>query len=119
MKTASYTDTFDHMIGSGALGYGWWRGVKIAGAPDAEATPEWAATITAEDGDGSDKVVTFGHKEVLAAARKVIESPPEYGSSALLRECKHLIFDADETDFDANSADELLQFIVLGQIIYG
>jgi hypothetical protein len=36
-----------------------------------------------------------------------------------VRECRNLIFDADEVDFDADSADQLLQVAVLGEIVFG
>jgi hypothetical protein len=48
-----------------------------------------------------------------------MKARPEYASDALVRECRNLIFAADEIDFDANSADELLQVIVLGEIVFG
>ena len=121
IKTASYQDTFDHMLGAGALGYEWWHAVDTTGVePNGyDATPEWSAKITADNGDGGEVTTTINHKAVLKAARQVMASPPKYASDALVRECRHLIFDADETDFDACSADELLQFMVLGEIVFG
>jgi hypothetical protein len=115
METATPQDTFNHTIGAGALSYGWWLNTRVTG----EDSPDWTATITADDGNDGEVTVTIRHQTVLTAARAVLASRPEYASDALVRECGHLIFDAGETDFDAASSDELLQVMVLGKIIYG
>ena len=115
MKTASWQDTFDHAIGAGALTYSWWLNTKSKNVD----TPDWEVTLTG-GGDGDDeKTATVNHAAVLKAARAILKNRPEYASNALVRECRNLIFDADETDFDAASSDELLQMIVFGEIIYG
>jgi hypothetical protein len=121
IKTASPQDTYDHMFGSGATSYSWWLGTKTTGVDMTawKAGDDWSVEVTADDGNDGETTVTVDHAAVLKAARQVIKAQPQYSSDALLRECKHLIFDNDETDFDANSADELLQVIVLGQIIFG
>jgi hypothetical protein len=121
LTKATPQDTYDHMFGSGALSYSWWRGTKTTGVDGAtrRASDDWSIKVTCEDGNDGEITVTVDHATVLRAARKVIDSPPKYGSSALVQECKHLIFDNDETDFDANSADELLQYICLGEVVFG
>lgn len=119
INTASPQETYDHMIGSGALSYTWWRDCTTTGETDGAVTDDWTATLTAEDGaTGEDKVVTIDHKTVLAAARKAMADSREDVCRATLRECSHLIFDNDATDFDAGTADELLQLIVFGEIVY-
>ena len=55
----------------------------------------------------------------MTAARAVLAEPPRFASAGLVRECSHLLFNNDETDFDAPLADELLQFMLLGEIVYG
>jgi len=121
INTATPQDTFDHMIGSGALSYEWWHAVDVNGvkANGYDAEDDWSAVISADNGDGGEATVTINHAAVLKAARAVIAKPPRFASDALVRECRHLVFNADETDFDANSADELLQIMVLGEIVFG
>lgn len=121
MNTATPQDTFDHMLGSGAFGWDWWLKVETTGikANGYDAEDNWTATITAEDGDGGQVTKTIDHKAVLAAARAVLANPPRHASTLLTRECSHLLFNNDETDFDAPLADELLQFMVLGEIVFG
>jgi hypothetical protein len=110
--TATPQITQDHMLGSGALTFSWWRSADIQGMD----TPDWQTVITCENGDGGETTTTVTHAVVMAAARKVLASRPQYASDAFVRECRNL---GDEADFDACTADELLQFIVLGAIVFG
>lgn len=121
MKTATPQDTFDHMLGSGAFQWEWWLSVKVTGVqPNGyDVTDDWKAEVTAENGDGGKTTATIDHKAVMKAARAVLADPPQYASALLSRECSHLLFSNDETDFDAALADELLQFMVLGEIVFG
>jgi hypothetical protein len=119
MKTATFTDTFDHMLGSGALQFSWWRGCKVTGAPNGEPTEAWSAELTAEDG-AREHTATINHAAVMRAARAIMAGKGgEYVSDATKRECKALVFDADDCDFDAATADEVLQVIVLGEVVFG
>jgi|HubBroStandDraft_2_1064218.scaffolds.fasta_scaffold570944_1 hypothetical protein len=114
MNTATPQDTFDHILGTGAFTYDWWLTADIADAD----TPDWAATVTGGE-PGATKTATITHEVVLKTARAILGKRPQYASDALARECRNLIWAADETDFDAASSDELLQVAVFGQIIYG
>ena len=118
VNAATPQDTFDHMLGSGAFscGWDWWLSVNITGIkPNGyDAEDGWTAQITADDGIGGQAAKTIDHAAVMKAARAVLVTPPRFASTLLTRECSHLLFDNDETDFDAPLADELLQFMVLG-----
>jgi hypothetical protein len=113
---ATPADTFDHTLGTGALSYSWWVRSVTNGSP---VQPGWEVSLTCEDGNGGTRTAAISHETVLAAARQVLAARPKYASDALVRECGHLLYAADCTDFDAPAADELLQFIVLGEIIFG
>jgi hypothetical protein len=120
INTAKPQDTYDHMFGSGATSYSWWLSTKTTGVDsNFKASDDWSVEVTCDDGNEGRKTTTVNHAAVMKAARQVLDTPPKYGSGALVQECKHLIFDNDETDFDAASGDELLQFIVLGEIVFG
>lgn len=122
MKTATPQDTWAHTIGAGALQYEWWHEAqRVKGvSDDGDANDDWEYKITADDGDGGEKTATLNHAAVMAAVRKIAAKDcaiPGIGS-ATIREARHLIFNVDETDFDACTADEVLQVIVLGEIIF-
>lgn len=120
IKTATPQHTYDHMFGTGAISYSWWLSTKSTGVDDkGDVTPEWSVKVTCDNGDGGETTMTVNHAAVLKAACEVIKDPPKYSTDALVRECKNLVFDADSCDFDSDSADELLQYIVLGEIVFG
>lgn len=124
INSATPQQTWDHIFGSGCLLYDWWESVTYRGVDEAGAvSPGWEADVTAlteADSDPSSTVtVTVTHADIMAAARKVMKARPRYASDVLGRECRNLVFDVDEADFDAPCADELLQVIVLGEIVYG
>jgi hypothetical protein len=115
MKSATPQDTQDHILGAGALSFDWWLKADTKNFD----TPEWECTITGGEGDSDDKTVVVNHAAVMKAARAILKKSPPYVTSALIRECRNLVFNVDECDFDANSADELLQVVVFGEVIYG
>jgi hypothetical protein len=121
IKTASPQDTFDAIFGSGATMYSWWLNAEFTGIDSAGTiqTTDWTVKVPAENGDRGETTATVDHKSILKAARQIIKSAPKFASDALVRESRNLIFDADELDFDANSADEILQVLVLGEIVFG
>jgi hypothetical protein len=121
MQTASPQDTFDAIFGSGAMVYSWWTNAEFTGINSSGhiQTINWTVKVTADDGDDGETVATIDHKSLLNTARQVIKTAPTYASDALVRECRNLIFNADELDFDADSADQLLQVAVLGEIVFG
>ena len=115
IKSATYHDTFNIVIGSGSLDYEWWHEVEVWNA----YTDIWAVKLTGENCEGDEIDVIINHDLVMKTARAIIKTAPKYASNALVRECQNLLFDSDKVDFDANSADELLQVMVMGEIIFG
>jgi hypothetical protein len=127
MSTATPQDTQDHMLGSGALSWSWWVGGTTRGMD----TPAWEATLTIEDPlEEGIRSAVINHEVVLATARQVVASAgkmlrtpqgSEYPawSRALEQQCWRLLTDPDDADFDASSADELLQLAVTGVVAYG
>lgn len=122
MKSATPKDTYDHMFGSGATQYEWWLSVKAGPGMDLAAEPipnDWSIIVTIDDGNDGIKSREVTHAVVMRAARQFMNKKPQYSSDSAREACKDLVFNADECDFDAASADELLQFILLDEIVYG
>lgn len=121
INSATPQDTFDHVFGSGATSYSWWVTVEGQGDTNMAAVYQplqWQVLVTADDGDGTLKTVLVNHQTVMHAARTIV-ADDSYANTILRRECRNLVFDADEADFDACSGDVLLQYIVLGGLVYG
>jgi hypothetical protein len=97
-------DLLDHLTGAGACQYGWYLDLSGEGN-----------RITVEMEDPNDSQETVRKSVSVTEARKVIasiikEQKPgwQYVSSAMERD-----------DFDANDADIVLQYIALGELVYG
>ena len=145
MKTATPTDTCDLIMGSGATTYSWYEDIRDTHLYEAggagEAFDDWHCTLIMENPEEDGHLpVTVNHKEVMKWARHVIANKGKrllYGKQGIWRvqvplntdrrawsttlesECRNLIFDVDECDFDADSADELLQLIAYGEVVFG
>lgn len=129
MNKATWKDTFDHMFGSGATSYSWWGELIFDGMQDNgyDPTDNWSVTLICDDREKEGVVTkTVNHEVVMEAAREVLrmylskepEGRPQVPHT-VVRECAMLLFDADYVDFDADSADCLLQIMVLGSIVFG
>jgi hypothetical protein len=128
MKTATSKDTADMIMGSGFDQFSWWRGVDRWHVWDDNTEPfaDWYACLLAEDTEDEDRDVRvdINHRIVMRAARKIAsmgadEMERKYISNACQRECRHLVFNPDECDFDAATADELVQYIAYGRVVCG
>lgn len=133
MKPASPQDTFDHVFGSGALSYEWWlRADYHIDERGKQSADDWAVDVTADNGNGGTVTVMVDHKLIMKTARYVLDNKGKLSparpngtqtypawSKALERECQRLVLSADDADFDADIADELLQLAVLGEVVFG
>lgn len=128
---ASYT----HIFGSGALSYSWFRRAKCVNWDgNYDNVPDnWEVLVTIEDGDADEndrptrKTVAVNHKNIMAACRKILADremdehgfTKKYGAGNLtIRECRNMIYDADEVDWDAPLASNLLEIITIGKVTY-
>lgn len=128
--TASAQDTFDHIFGSGAQSYSWYYtrfdaywGVSETG----NVVDGWVARISMEHptADWPANVTAFiTHERILKTAVELVGNfllgnRMDFMGEGVVRECANLIFNPEATDFDADYADQLLQYMVLGKIVYG
>lgn len=115
-------ETYLMFIGSGALTWEWYSEVGVTG----KDTDEWTLSFRdgAEYADQPEKGKQYKitHADVMRAVRKIADGKVGSltpGNSATVRECRALIFKGvDETDFDAASADNVLQVAAFGEVVY-
>lgn len=124
MEKATPKDTYDHIIGSVALAHSWWSGIETTGVEGSEASDAWKVAALIDDPEGDEgrdfKSVEFDHATLMRAIRKCAEKDrPRHVTDWCARECRAFIFNRDECDFDANTADEVLQVAALGEVVYG
>ncbi|WP_439377852.1 hypothetical protein [Amycolatopsis lexingtonensis] len=117
-------DTNTHFVGSGALGWEWWQVLRETGnALGVEVADDWSLTIR-DVGDGEEgEEFVLDHKALSRAvntlARTALDKRPEYMSEQTIRECRAFISDPDEADFDADTADQVIQYVAFGKVVYG
>lgn len=122
MKTATPQDTWDHTFGACGTMFSWWLDEKHSGvSASGDVQPGWTVELTIEDGETGDPVTkTVDHATVLKFARKIASREiTKFVGQRTVRECQNLVFRADEADFDSALADELLQVVMLGEVVYG
>jgi hypothetical protein len=133
INAAKATDTADAIMGAGAQTYEWYRGEEHSHIWDADANPypDWHTTLIMEDPSSDGDVrVDLNHQVVMKQARYVLANKGkkiEYRpgkqmrawSEALERECTALVFHVDDADFDANTADELIQLCAYSEVPFG
>jgi hypothetical protein len=120
--SAKPQDTYDHIFGSGFETWDWWRKIEeLTGTEDGNhVTADYMIQVTIEDPKHEDAelVMAFGHDRIIESCWKIILDVPKYMGPDCVRNCGALLFNADDADFDAASADELVQYIMLGSVEY-
>lgn len=121
-------DVYDMILGSGALSYPWYGNHKIV-APAHGENP-WLVVLNMEDlkdPDGDFIQVKVTYPAIIAAAIRLIDDTglSNWGTSAKLgatrqaRRQAELLYEEDEdVDFDATTADEVLQVIAYGRVVF-
>jgi uncharacterized membrane protein YjjP (DUF1212 family) len=106
MKTwkATKQEVLDHLVGAGADQYDWYTQLDDS---------DGVITVGMEDPDDPDteivKTVTVTQaKEIVA--EMITKQAGGY---------KHIVRAIESDDFDANDADIVLQWITLGELVYG
>ncbi|MDX3206084.1 hypothetical protein [Streptomyces scabiei] len=116
-------DTYDHIFGASFDMWSWWGVVRSewdqrGGAPDF-----WNVIVPIDDpykdGPALEMVVT--HNILLGAMRRIVDGRvSKYVSQYTYQECVSFLKDGPEhADFDADSADQVMQVATLGEVVYG
>lgn len=120
VTAATPQDSYDHTFGTGATGYEWWHQARPAGvADDGTVRDDWQVRVTCDTGNGGEITLTVTHEVIMRAAAAITRTHPAYVGQATVRQCRNLLWHADDADFDADSGDQLLQVAVLGEIVFG
>jgi hypothetical protein len=119
--TPTFQDTDDHFLGSGALDFHpWYTNISTTDATDTES---WTLTFTDPADEPADDVAaterTITHADIMRAVGQIadgtVEMREEYREECQLFESGEL----DAVDFDAISADVVIQVAAFGKVVYG
>jgi hypothetical protein len=126
MPKTTPEDTDVIFLGSGALTYAWYFSVAQEREPGG---PEGAWVLKFRDGAEDEAHPERGteyrltHADVMKAVRKITGKGGQAAakvSDECARECRTLIFNGPEdVDFDADTADQVLQVAAFGEVVYG
>lgn len=114
--------TYQYLMGVSAESWDWW--VKwedpydVSFFVDNVPVPnDWKVTgeIEAPGPEAGTTRFEITHEKIVRAAKEIAA---RYWHPELVKQCRMLLADADECDFDAGTGDSLLQYVVFGDIVY-
>ncbi|MCX4687324.1 hypothetical protein OG401_23980 [Kitasatospora purpeofusca] len=125
IRPLTQADVWDHIIGAHGLSWDWWSECRGTDGWDyqGDAPDGWGMAVKLDNPNADGRLsFTLDARVIMRAIRKIankgVDGPSHaQPSDACVRECRALIFKGD-ADFDAATADEVLQVAVLGRIVY-
>ncbi|MGW5773129.1 hypothetical protein ACWEVY_28755 [Streptomyces longwoodensis] len=119
--------SYDNIFGVGGFTYSWWEGRARAWKWEWDGRGDvpdgWAYVIKADNPTAEGSIERVVNHWALIGAMNAIAHPDEpWGVDAgpvTARECRAFLYDPDEADFDAGTADAVLQVAVFGAVHYG
>lgn len=126
MRKITPDDTATLFIGSGALSYPWYRVDDMHGVNlglDVASADDWHVLLVHCDPDADIPIaeVRVDHRAIMRAIRKIVKGSTDiHPDSETGRACRVLLSrGADEADYDAITADSVIQIAAFGKVIYG
>ena len=117
MEQATVEFTNDAFLGSGALSYTWYERVDIQESTDSWTLIFWDDSV--EPIGETQQQYTVTHADVMRTAQAIAAGRIRAGKECKAN-CAHMIFGRlDDVDFDADTADQVLQAAAFGEIVYG
>ncbi|MGW2710740.1 hypothetical protein HKX69_05915 [Streptomyces argyrophyllae] len=111
-------DTYDHIFGSSFNMYGWWGPIRPDWDQRYDAPHGWSVLVPVWDGKHRLRTVLVTHSVILAAMRKIAKGSAKYTTREVVQACQDFLHDPEDADFDANTADEVMQVATLGEVVY-
>lgn len=121
MSAPSPMDTYMHIIGSCAMSHPWYRNVHddpVPNDPLFDHPDLWVGWSVSWTDDDTGKDHTVHHTVIMAAINKIATGDTSASGDAMA-ECLAFLDDPDSADFDAGTADEVIQTAAFGKVIYG
>lgn len=135
IQPATQYDTHLHIFGSGALVYPWYGEITDTSPDDYLADPAtydgWTVTFSEMDicGTADEHPVHPGarpvrqyildHAQILKAIKRAAFGNKAKVSATCAREARNFLFRRDDTDFDSDTADQIIQVAAFGEVLYG
>lgn len=124
MKARKITpqDTFSIFIGSGALSYPWYEMIAFNNTGDDIDPPDnWSVTfeLPREFEENEGQRYTLDHASIMRTVHKIVRGYQQgVGNGETRKQCRAMLNDVEDCDFDANSADCVLQAVAFNDVVY-
>lgn len=116
-------DTYSIFIGSGALQYPWYEMIAFNNVGDDIDPPDnWSVTfeLPREFTENENKRYTLDHASIMRAVHKIVRGVARgvHPNGLVRKECRTLLRDVEDCDFDADLADCVLQVVAFNSVNY-
>lgn len=116
-------DTFSIFIGSGALSYPWYDEISFNNTGDDIDPPDnWSVTfeLPREFAESKGKRYTLNHKLIMQTVHKIVWGQQKgiNPNGVVRKECRIMLRDVEDCDFDAGTADCVLQAVAFNDVVY-
>lgn len=116
-------ETFSMFIGSGALSYPWYEEIAFNNTGDDIDPPDdWSVTfeLPREFAENEGKRYTLNHKLIMRAVHKIVSGQQKgiNPNGVVRQQCRIMLRDFEDCDFDAGTADCVLQAVAFDDVVY-
>jgi len=127
VRTPTPQESYLHIFGAFATEWSWWLKEEYLTEGwdgDFDSCPDdWTVRLTCENGNGGTTIHAVCHDAIMKACRKILrisrkDEKEVHPNSPVARACRTFIWRPDEADFDADTADIVLQYVVLGEHVF-
>lgn len=125
MKTNKITpqDTYSLFIGSGALSFPWYEMIAFNNIGDDIDPPDnWSVTfeLPREFAENEGKRYTLDHASIMRTVHRIVRGNQKgiNPNGAVRKECRIMLKDVEDCDFDAGTADCVLQAVAFDDVPY-
>lgn len=125
MTTGKITpqDTYSIFIGSGALTYPWYEMIAFNNmSEDIDPLDDWSVTFALPREFEENEGVRYelNHAGIMKAVHQIVRGKAKgvHPNGLVRKECRTLLKDVEDCDFDADLADCVLQVVAFNEVIY-
>jgi hypothetical protein len=121
---ATQQDTETHIFGSGCLSYSWYinasRSFEYPEMFPYDAPDGWSWSLSAENPEEGPATVSkvINHDRVIDAMRAIADHGLGKTNQDCVVQCGRFLTDPEDADFDADTADQVLQVVLFGEVVY-
>lgn len=116
-------ETFNMFIGSGALSFPWYDEISFNNTGDDIDPPDnWSVTfeLPREFAENEGKRYTLNHRRIMRTVHMIVRGLQKgiNPNGEVRQQCRAMLRDVEDCDFDAGTADCVLQATAFNDVVY-